>query len=441
MQKGLTVLVLDGGGRGSALVDKYAQSPQVKKILAIPGNDLMQINTNKPVKTYPSLKTTSVQEILAICKKQKVDLVDVAQDNAVESGLTNVLLANGINAVGPTKEAGQIEWDKAWARQFMKKYNLPIPAFRIFTNEVDGIKFLKNAKNSAWFVKANGLLEGKGALPAKDNNEAIVKIKELRKFGDAGKTFLLEEWVVGEEFSSFALSDGIGFKIIGSAQDHKRVFNFDEGENTGGMGCSAPPLVLSKTNIKNQIKKIFEKTFAGLRTEGRPYTGILYLGGILVGEKVYIIEFNARWGSPEAEVLVPGIKNDFVDVANAIIRKKISKLNLKIDNHSRVSAVGASSGYPDDYSKVKGKQIFGIEKILKMKGVRFYSAGIKKVGGKFLANGGRLFHIVGEGNNILEARQKAYSAMSQIYIEGNNLHFRTDIGFRDVERLVTNRVK
>jgi len=433
MKNGLVVMVVDGGGRGSALVDKYSQSKKVKKILAVPGNDLMGINTKKPVKTYPDLKTTSVSEILELCKKEKVDLVDVAQDNGVEAGLTNVLVSNGIKAIGPTREAGQIEWDKGWAREFMKKYNLPIPEFRVFSSIDEGIRFLKNSKERAWFVKASGLAEGKGALPAQNNKEAMQRIKELQKFGKASEIYLLEEWLLGEEFSAFAISDGESFKVVGFAQDYKRVNNFDDGENTGGMGCSSPPLVLSKSKIKDQISKIFNNTFEGLRKEGRLYQGILYMGGILVNEQIKIIEFNARWGDPEAEVLIPGIKNDFVSVAEAIIFKKLKRLKIELDNKSRIAVAGCSKGYPADYSEVKGKRIFGLNKI--PKDLKLYSAGIKKDGKNYLAAGGRLFYVVAEGKDVIEAREKAYGAMSQIFIEGNNLHYRTDIGYRDVERL------
>jgi len=224
-----TILVVDGGGRGAALVDKYAESKHVGKILVIPGNDLMQINTKKPVVTYQHLKTTSIPEILEICKKEKVDLVDVAQDNAIEVGLVDELNKFGIPTVGSRKSAGQIEWDKSWARDFMKRHNIPVPEYYSFSSQKEAIKFVKNNPRSSWFVKASGLAEGKGAIPALDSREAVDAIMKMSKFGKSGEIFLLEEYLLGEEFSAFAFSDGQAFKIIGFAQDYKRVNDGDQG--------------------------------------------------------------------------------------------------------------------------------------------------------------------------------------------------------------------
>lgn len=438
------VLVVDGGGRGAALVDKYGQSDHVGKILAVPGNDLMKIHASKSVQIYPQLKTTSIKEILKICKKEKVDLVDVAQDNAIEAGLVDLLIKNNIPTVGPTKSAGQIEWDKAWAREFGERQNIPQPKFKIYRSEKEGIDYLRNQPDKAWFVKASYLAEGKGALPAKNNAEAIERVKEIKRFKDAGRVFLIEEWLKGddgfaEEFSTFIFSDGRNYKIVGSAQDHKRANNFDEGENTGGMGCSTPPLILNSELMKEIKTRILDKVILGLNAEKRPYKGVLYLGGMAVKGKgkltPYVIEFNARWGDPEAQVILPGLLNDLFEVSMAIVKGNIKNLQLQTDGKARVVVAGASKGYPGDYSMVKGKQIYGLSEAKKVEGVKIYGAGIKEEGGKYHANGGRLFYIVGEGENVIEARRKAYEAMSLVSIEGNNLHFRTDIGWRDVERI------
>lgn len=450
---GATVAVIDGGGRGSVLVDKYAQSPHVKRILAVPGNDLMEVNTDKEVvvfnksnKSYNNpLKTTSVPEILEICEREGVDLVDVAQDNAVEVGLVNELEKKGIPTVGPTKEASQIEWDKAWAREFGDLHKFPQPSFKICLSKEEGIEFLKNQPEQDWFIKAAFLAEGKGALPAHSNQEAAEKIVELqRRFKDAARVFLIEKWLKsedgtnGEEFSTFVVSDGEESQIAGNAQDHKRVNNFDEGENTGGMGCSSPPLVLSP-DLLFKTENIFKKTIAGLRDQGKPYKGVLYLGGMIVREQGLlvpkIVEFNARWGDPEAQVVLPGIVNDLFEVSMAIANGDIRSIKLKNDGKARVAVTGASKGYPGNYDAVKNKQIFGLDEVRKLQGVKLYSAAISSDNGTYRANGGRLFYIVGEGTTVIEARERAYGAMSLVHIEGNNLHFRTDIGWRDVQRL------
>ena len=441
---GNTILVIDGGGRGSTLVDKYAQSPHVKKIIAVPGNDLMKINTNKSVETYQKIKTTNTSEILKLCKDKKVNLVDVAQDNAIEAGLVNLLSENDIPVVGPTKEAGEIEWNKAWAREFGKKYHLPQPSFKICLSQKEGIEFLKRQPNQKWFIKAAYLAEGKGALPAKNNKEAIERVKEIKRFKEAGRVFLIEKWLKGdddfaEEFSTFVFSDGKNYKVIGNAQDHKRALNYDEGENTGGMGCSSPPLVLTPKILKEIKTNILDKTINGLIKEGRPYKGVLYLGGMIIRIKnkltPYVIEFNARWGDPEAQVILPGITNDLFEVSMAIAQGNIKNLKIKTDGKARVVVTGASKGYPRNYEEVKNKQIFGLKEAKKIEGIKIYGAGIKEENGRYYASGGRLFYIVGEGKTVIDARQRAYEAMSLISIEGNNLHFRTDIGWRDIERL------
>ena len=438
-----TVVVIDAGGRGAALVDAYSKSRKVDRIIAIPGNDYMQVNSSKPVMTFPQLKTTSVAEIVEICTKERVQLVDVAQDNAVAVGVTDALEKKGISVFGPTKEAGELEWNKAFSREFMKKYDIPQPEFAVFHSVEEGVEYLKQQPDQSWFVKAAGLAEGKGALPAKNNQEAQKRIVELQKFGDAGKTYLLEKWLkssdgsIAEEFSAFAISDGSTWQIIGYAQDHKRALDGDKGENTGGMGVSTPPLVVDQ-NIQKQTEEIFSKTFSGMQKEGRPYKGILYLGGILVGGNVYVVEYNARWGDPEVEVLLPGITNDWYEVAQSVVSQNLKNTTIHRDGKARVVVAATAKGYPEDYSKIKGKKIIGLDQ---MHDILIYGAGIKKIqdGGLekqvYVVNGGRVLYVIGEGKDVLEARKQAYGAMEKISIEGNNMHYRTDIGWRDVERL------
>lgn len=482
-----TVLIIDGGGRGAALAHAYSKSPFVKKILSVPGNDLMCINTRKQILTFPSIKTTDSESIIKICKKEKVDLIDVCQDNAVEAGLVDTLTREGFNVIGPTRNAGQIEWDKGWARNFMKKYNLPIPLFKICKTEKEGLDFIQlksslinhsleneNNPSNKWFIKAAGLAEGKGVLPGENLEKAKLSIKRMSQFGTSGSTYVIEEWLTGEEFSAFAISDGITFKIIGYAKDYKRAFNFDEGPNTGGMGCISHPQIVTDT-IKKQVHGIFKKTFDGLKKEGKPYRGILYLGGMVVHSrpefpekmlkqaqhnsipKVYIIEFNARWGDPETQVIAPSIKADFFTLGMAISKQKLSKFLIKTDKKVRVVVAGCAHGYPTDYSRVNGKLIFGLEEVMKDKNGVLYGAGVavkkkyrnmgkkilkqrKRAATAYYAQGGRLFHIVANGKNIHEARRKVYSLLSQVYIEGNNLQYRTDIGWNDVEKEYIKRV-
>lgn len=426
-----TVLVIDAGGRGAALVHKYSQSPFVSRVLAVPGNDLMQINSQVPVVTFPELLTTSKDEILEIAVQEKADLIDVAQDNAVEAGVTDLLLENGFKVIGPTRHAGQIEWDKAWARDFMKKYGLPTPEYHAFSDEENARKFIMDNPGKKWFVKASGLADGKGAIPAENEEQALAAISEMSKFEEAGETFVIEEWLVGEEFSFFAISDGVSAKFVGAAQDHKRLYDNDMGPNTGGMGCSTPPLVVTD-DIREQAENIIQKTIAGMREEGRPYKGVLYLGGIVVDGKVFIIEFNARWGDPEAEVLIPGIQNDLFEIGMEVANGKLNQ-NIKLDGKARVAVTGALK----PGAEVKPRRLTGVDALTDIEDVIIYGTRVQKKDGEYIVSSGRLFHVVGVGRDVIDARKKAYAGMSKLQIEGDNLHYRTDIGWRDVERLKT----
>lgn len=444
MKKPTIVCVIDAGGRGSALVYKYGQSPHVDELIAIPGNDWMQELIDKKVTTYPQLKTTSIKEIIAICQEKRVSLVDVAQDNAVAVGLVDSLASHGIVTIGPTKTAGEIEWNKAFARKLLAKASgINQPPFTIFQSQSRARQFLQTQKDQRWFVKAAGLCEGKGVLPAKTISEALARIAEMKRFGHAGKTFLLEQWLAnednsqGEEFSAFALCNGTSYQLIGFAQDHKRIYNFDEGENTGGIGAVTPPLLISPA-ITKQVHNIFTTTLKALKASNRRYTGILYLGGMVVKQREqpvpYVIEFNARWGDPEAEVLVPGITNDLYEVSRSVAENgRIPQLAM--DKKTRVCLTGCARGYPYDHTQAKGKRIFGLQEAQKLGGIIIFGSGMTTSGTKQYVSGGRIFHIVAEGSNIIEARERAYHAMSRISIEGNNLHYRIDIGWRDVDRL------
>lgn len=424
-----TVIVIDGGGRGAALAEAYIKSKKVKKVIAIPGNDLMAFNKN--VAIYPQVKTTNVKKIVKIAQLEKADIVDVAQDDAVANGLVDALRAEGIKTFGPTKLAGQIEWDKAWSRNFMKKLKIPSPKYKVCKSQQEGIEFIKTQKENEWFIKAAGLAAGKGALYAKTNKEALKKIKQMKNFKEAGKIFLIEECLHGEEFSSFAIISNKDFKIVGHAQDHKRVFDRDKGPNTGGMGCSSPPMIIT-SNIEKQISAIFKKTVEGLAKLKLPYVGILYLGGMVGGsDKVYVIEFNARWGDPEAQVIIPSIKNDFYNLISNGARGNLPK--IRKDNKYRIVVTAASKGYPGNYSQLVGKEIKGLDKILRNR-ARVFGAGVQMKNKRFIVNGGRLFYVLGEGKNVAEARKKAYNVISLSSIRGGNLHYRKDIGYRDLQR-------
>ncbi len=437
-ERGNTVLVVDGGGRGTALVHKYSQSPYVDRIIAVPGNDWMPKVTEKPVTIFPEIKTTDTVKITTLCRERDVDLVDVAQDNAVQAGVVNMLRHFKIPVVGPTKEAGRIEWDKNYARIVGENFGLPQPKYVSVCNSQEAKKFLDSQEVARWFVKAAGLAEGKGVIPATSKKEVLSAIEWLKtEYPEASQTILIEEWLEGEEFSAFVISDGKNFKILGHAQDHKRENDGDQGENTGGMGAVSHPLLIT-LGIKRQTENIFGITLTKLRDARREYKGLLYLGGIVVdGGIVKIIEFNARWGDPEAQVVVPGLNVDFFEMGTEAAKGTLRRIKISDDGKVRVAVAGVAKGYPRsrEYSQVQGKEIFGLKDAGKVDGVIIYGAGVKIEEGRHFVDGGRLFYVVGEGKDVLQARDRIYEAMEVVRIEGNNLHFRTDIGWRDVERL------
>ncbi len=435
----MNILVIGQNGREHALAQKYAESSKVKKVVMTPGNGLTDLPAGRQVfskiKNYPDVGMWDFEKIVDVCKKEKIDLVDVAQDDIIAAGYVDKLTKLGIKAFGPTQKASQLEWDKEWSRNFMVKYGLPIPEFKAFTSKSKATAYVRGNDDKLLFIKAAGLAGGKGVIRAENKKEAISAISAMDEFGKSGETFLIEEGLIGEEFSLFALCNGDNFKIVGWAQDHKTVFDGDKGSNTGGMGSVAPTSVVTKEILKEAETKILIPLMDGMEKEGRPYKGILYLGAMKTSDGIKIIEFNCRWGDPEAEVILPSLKTDYLKVIESILDGKLKNLKIDIDNKVRVSVAGCSKGYPGNYAKVKDKEILGLLDAIKIPGVKIFGSGVKRKGNKFYATGGRLFYVVGEGKNIADAREKAYKAMKLISIEGNNLHFRTDIGWRDMARL------
>jgi len=432
----MNILIIGSGGREHALATVYAKSSRVKRVFVAPGNDFME-ETSSKIHVFPRISLFDFDSIYELCKKYKIDLVDVAQDNVLAEGFVDKFSKYGIPAFGPTKKESEIEWNKKWAREFMAKYNLPIPQFSSFTSTKDALAFIDKSPETLRFIKASGLALGKGVIRAESKDEAKAAIEQMKQFGKAGKTFLIEEGLVGEEFSLFAICDGRRYVVMSSAQDHKPVYNNDHGPNTGGMGCVSPLSIITTTRISEIKKTILNPFISGMAKEDRPYSGIIYLGGIFTKEGPKVIEFNARWGEPEANVILPGLRTDYVDIVEAGMMQTLMTQPIKFDKKVRVSVAGCALGYPDDYKHVLGKKIFGLSLASHLPGVSVFGSGIKRSGKNYVVNGGRIFHLVAEGKDIIEARKKAYSAMSQIFVEGNNLHYRTDIGWREVAKQLT----
>lgn len=429
----MKIFVIGSNGREHALAVKYAESKKVKIVFIAPGNGLTDYKSTK-IKNI-DIQMHDLPALITFAKTQKVDLVDVAQDDCLAQGYVDAFQEEKISVFGPTKNSAQIEWSKEWARKFMAKYKLPAPKNKTFNSVARAQAYIKKNPESLMFVKASGLAFGKGVIRAENKKQALAAILEMKKFGKAGETFLIEEGLVGEEFSLFVICDGNNYVVTRAAQDHKTVYAHDMGPNTGGVGSVAPTNAVTASMIQSVEKQIVKPFLLGMKKEGRPYSGILYVGGMITGKGIKIIEFNARWGDPESEAILPGIRSDYLDVVFAVINKKLNKLEVKLDRKVRVALTACAQGYPVDYSAVKGKEIFGIDTVFKLPHIQIFGSGIKRVRNRFYVNGGRVFHIVAFGKDIIEARKNAYFAMSCIFIEGNNLHYRTDIGWRDVERI------
>lgn len=440
------VAVVGAGGRESELADKYARSSHVERILAFPGNDLMRLNRVKRIETFPKIATTDVNKIVDICRERNVSLVDIGHERAIKAGLADALNLAGIAAVGPSAKAGEIEYSKVFGREFGSRWGLPQPNYAAFTQmqEDDAVSYVDTRPVQKFVIKADGLCDGKGVIITDNREQAELAIGHMSSSGEAGRRFLIEHWLrngdgtPGEEFSAFAASDGKSWSLIGGAQDYKRSRHGDTGDMTGGMGSNSPTSLFNRLGILFQTQKIFETTFLGLQSESRPYKGILYLGGMVIkhrgNETVYVIEFNARWGDPEAQVLVPSIRNDFYELGRAISGGQLDKIQMDTDDRARVSVAAVSRGYPGDYSGVLKQRIHGLERAAEVEGVTIHGAGVSAENGEWYSNGGRLFHIVAEGKDIIEAQNRAYAAMRHTFIKGNNLMYRPDIGWREKER-------
>jgi phosphoribosylamine--glycine ligase len=440
MTKKETVVVIDGGGRGHTLARKYLDDPNIN-VAGIPGGDFWKVGYEDRVTTYPGVKTTDRDAIAEICGEIKPLFIDNAQDNSVAVGNTDNLTAKGFKVLGPTRTAGRLEWSKAYTREVADAMGIPQPKFKTFHSPEVALDFVRRRENNKKrFIKADGLLGGKGALGARNKLEALYLLGHIDPSDNAWNTFLMEDWLEGdggkpiEEFSLFTISDGTNNQLIGSARDYKRVFDKDEGENTGGMGCSTPHSSLTPELI-DEAKKIQDKFVQFMADKGTPYVGVMYGGFALVERngkpEVVLVEENGRWGDPEAQVLVPGIKRSLVEVAMAAIEGNLANYPIEMDELSRVAVAGASKGYPGDYSSVMGMEINGLDQLMKWPGVKVIGGGIKVEKRRYYANGGRLFYIVGEGTDTCDAQARAYEAIEMISIDGDNLHYRTDIGDKD----------
>ncbi len=419
----MKILVVGSGGREHAILWKLKQSQRVTKLYCAPGNG----GISEIAECVP-LSVNDIEGMVAFAKEQKMDMVVVAPDDPLAAGMVDALEESGLRTLGPRKNAAIIEASKVFSKDLMKKYKIPSADYESFSDSLQAKEYVKKARYPL-VVKADGLALGKGVLICNTFDEAleaISSIMEDKKFGVAGQRVVIEEFMTGPEVSVLAFTDGKTLIPMVSSQDHKRAFDGDKGLNTGGMGTFSPSRVYTKALQQVCMDKIFMPTLNAMKSEGRPFKGILFFGLMLTPQGPKVLEYNARFGDPETQVVLPRLENDLVEIFDAIIDEKLEIIKIEWKQNAAVCVVMASGGYPENY--VKGYEIKGLETIQKQSDTLVFHAGTKKEGTTFYTNGGRVLGVTALAENIEKAREKAYMAISRISFK--DAHFRRDIGIK-----------
>ena len=419
----MKILVVGSGGREHAILWKLKQNPKVTELFCAPGNGgISEIAECVPINAM------DIDGMVKFSLEKSMDMVIVAPDDPLAAGMVDALENAGIRAFGPKKNAAIIEASKVFAKNLMKKYNIPTAAYETFSDSKSAIEYVKTAKLPL-VVKADGLALGKGVLICNTREEAlraVSMIMEEKKFGDAGQKIVVEEFMTGPEVSVLAFTDGKTIVPMVSSQDHKRAYDNDQGLNTGGMGAFSPSRVYTEELQEECMRTIFIPTIKAMNLEGRPFKSVLYFGLMLTSDGPKVLEYNARFGDPETQVVLPRLETDLVEIFDAIIDEKLDTINISWKRDCAVCVIMASGGYPESYKK--GYEITGLESVKNQKDIILFHAGTKKENEKFYTNGGRVLGVTAVGENIEAAREKAYNAVSAIHFE--NVHYRKDIGIK-----------
>lgn len=417
----MKVLIIGSGGREHAIARKVAKSTKVNKLYAAPGN--------AGIAEYAECVNIAVNDFIGLAdfaQKEKIDLTVVGPDDPLVGGVVDVFEARGLRVFGPRKNAAIIEGSKAFSKDLMKKYKIPSAAYETFDSSEEAIKYLANSKFPT-VLKADGLALGKGVLICNNYEEAVAGVKQImedKQFGSAGDRLVIEEFMTGREVSVLAFCDGTTIKPMTSAQDHKRAKDNDQGLNTGGMGTFSPSPFYTKEVDEFCRAKIYQSTMDAMKAEGRDFIGILFVGLMLTPTGPKVLEYNARFGDPETQVVLPRMKNDIVEVFEACIDGKLGDINLEFEENAAVCVVLASDGYPEQYEK--GFPIKGLEHFTDKEDYFVFHAGTKQSGQDIVTNGGRVLGITATGKDLKEARKKAYEATG--WIDFANKYMRNDIG-------------
>jgi phosphoribosylamine--glycine ligase len=416
----MRVMVVGGGGREHALVWKIAQSPRVEEIFCTPGNAGI-----KKIARCVDISAEDIKALADFAEKKSIDLTVVGPEAPLVEGIVDEFEARGLKAFGPNKAASQIEGSKVFAKNLMEKYNIPTAAFRVFDNSIDAINYI-DKMDAPLVVKAEGLAAGKGVVVAKDKDTAVSAVKsimEQRIFGKAGARVVIEEYLEGPEVTVLSFCDGKIAVPMVSSRDHKRVFDNDEGPNTGGMGAISPAPAYSMELAEVVEKEIIQKTVEAMAAEGIPFKGVLYTGLMLTKNGPRVLEYNCRFGDPETQVVLPRLKTDLIDIMEACMDGNLEKMRIEWKDEKAICVVLASGGYPGPYEK--GKVIEGLSEA-EAEGALVFHAGTAEKKGKIVTAGGRVLGVTALGETEDKARQEAYDAISKISFE--DMHYRKDIG-------------
>ena len=424
----MKVLLIGSGGREHALAWKLVQSPKVEKLWVAPGNPgIALLDKCECI----SLDVENLNLVADFAEENKIDLTVVGPEAPLVAGLADVFEARGLAVFGPSKAAAQLEGSKAFSKNIMAKYNVPTAFFKICDNLEDAKAYVEE-KGAPIVVKADGLAAGKGVVVAFTKEEALAALDDMMgdfKFGSAGARVVLEEFMDGEEASLLAFTDGKIIVPMIASQDHKRVFDGDQGPNTGGMGTYAPAPVLTPALREKATEEILKPMVAAMQAEGTPYKGCLYAGLMVKGDSVKVVEFNCRFGDPETQVVLPLLESDLAEIMLACATGKLDQVEINWSNQAAVCVVIASGGYPESYEK--GKEISGLVQAAEAGSVVFH-AGTKSSEGKIVTAGGRVLGVTAVAENIKAARDKAYQGVEKISFE--KAFYRKDIAWRALKR-------
>ena len=422
----MRILLIGGGGREHALAWKLASSPRVTDIIAIPGNPGMA-----SIARCVDMKTDDLQALAAFALAEQVDLTVVGPEVPLVAGLADVFKAHGLKVFGPSAAAARLEGSKAFAKDIMARYGIPTAAYFTTTSSEAAKQYIRE-QGAPIVVKADGLAAGKGVVVAMTENEALQAVDmmmEDKAFGDAGSVLVLEEMMVGEETSLLAFCDGKTVKAMVSAQDHKRAYDGDKGPNTGGMGTYAPAPVMTPKMVETAVKTVLEPMIAAMAAEGSPYQGCLYAGLMITDQGPRVVEFNARFGDPETQVVLPLLKSDLAEILLACAEGRLDQQNIEWSDGAAVCVVMASGGYPGKYQS--GLPITGLD-VAEKQGAMVFHAGTKAVDGTIVTAGGRVLGVTACGENIVAAQRAAYAAVDVIDFPG--AYYRKDIAWRAINR-------